>query len=362
MPETPVTTSSVYSAVPTVKADGQLNDKLSAQLLGMKMCEREAGMSHLELKLSNFGSFAGGLADRVFEDGKILKLGTELTVYAGEVTSPTEIFRGKVTALEGVFTSSGPPELLVLAEDALQGARMKRRTRTWQSASVSGIVQQVAQGLGLTPVSSGLDASIGDQQQLNESDLHFLRRLLACFDADLQVVGTELHATPRSQAQRNAIQLDLNSQLHEVRILADLAHQVTKVTATGWDYNQGQFFSATSQTTALGPGSGKTGKDWLQNALSARSEQLASLAALNQAEAEAVVDAEFAQRARRFVGARGMAEGNPSLRVGSYLTLTGLGPRFSNTYYTTATIHRFDTTHGYETEFIAECAYLGEAS
>jgi len=57
-----------------------------------------------------------------------------------------------------------------------------------------------------------------------------------------------------------------------------------------------------------------------------------------------------------------VAEGNPLLRVGSYLTLSGLGPRFSNTYYTTSTVHRFDSAAGYRTEFTAECAYLGGAS
>lgn len=362
MSETPITTSAVYSAIPTVQVDGNLNDKVTAQLLGMKMCEHEGGMSNLELRFSNFGSFAGGLADQVFEDGTILKLGAALTVYAGLVTSPTEIFRGKITALEAFFPSSGPPELMVLAEDALQAARMKRRTKSWDDASLSDIVQEIAGGLSLTPVTSGLDETIGSEQQLNESDLHFLRRLLARYDADLQVVAAELHATPRSQAQRNAIQLDMNGQLHEVRILADMAHQVTQVTATGWDYNQGKTISATSQTTSLGPGSGQTGGSWLQQALSSRSEQLAQYATLTQSDAQALVDAEFAQRSRQFVVARGIAEGNPALRVGSYLTLTGLGPRFSNTYYTTATVHRFDTEKGYATEFTAECAYLGAGS
>jgi phage protein D len=223
-------------------------------------------------------------------------------------------------------------------------------------------VQEIAGGLNLTPVTSGIDSTIGSEIQLNESDLHFLRRLLARYDADLQVVGTELHATPRTQAQRDTIELDMNSQLHEVRILADLAHQVTQVTATGWDFNQGQTVSATSQTTTLGPGSGQTGKYWMQQAFSARSEQLAHYATLNTSDAQALVDAEYAQRARRFVVARGVAEGNPKLRVGSTLTLTGLGPRFSNTYYATATVHQFDTEGGYRTEFTAECAYLGGAS
>jgi uncharacterized protein len=361
MPEKPLTTDAVYSAIPTVKVDGQLNEKVTTQLLAMKMTEHESGMSDLEMRFSNFGSFSGGLADQVFEDGTILKLGAALIVYAGDVSSPTEIFRGKVTALEGSFPSNAPPELTVLAEDALQGARMKRRTKTWDNTSLSAIVSQVAGDLGLTPVTDGLDATIGSELQLNESDLHFLRRLLARYDADLQVVADELHAASRSQAQRNSIQLDMNSQLHEVRVLADLAQQVTQVTATGWDFNQGQTISATSQTTSLGPGSGKTGKDWLGQALSSRSEHLAQFATLTQPDAQALVDAEFAQRSRRFVVARGVAEGNPSLRVGSWLTLTGLGPRFSNTYYATAAIHRFDTEKGYRTEFTAECAYLGTA-
>ncbi len=362
MAEVPLTANAVYSAIPTIKVDGQLNDKVTAQLLGLRMSEHEAGMSDLEVRFSNFGSFAAGLADQVFEDGTILKLGTALIVYAGDVSSPTEIFRGTVTALQAIFPGGGPPELILLAEDALQGARMQRHTKNWDDTSLSAIVQQIASGLGLTPVTSGLDTTIGSELQLNESDLHFLRRLLARYDADLQVVGTELHATPRSQAQRNTIELDMNSQLHEVRLLADLAHQVTQVTATGWDFNQGQTISVTSNTTTLGPGSGQTGTAWLSQALTTRSEQLANFAVSNQADAQALVNAEYAQRSRRFVVARGVAEGNPTLRVGSALTLTGLGPRFSNTYYTTAAVHKFDTEHGYQTEFTAECAYLGNAS
>jgi phage protein D len=318
-------------------------------------------MSALEMRLSNFGSFSTGLADLVFEDGAVVKLGAAVLIYAGDASSPTEIFRGKITGLEGRFPDSGPPDLVVLAEDALQSARMQRRTKSWDSATLTQIAQQVATNLGLTPVLDGLDATIGAQQQFNESDLHFLRRLLARYDADVQIVGTELHASPRAQAQRNSIEIDLNSQLKQVRVLADLSHQVKQITATGWDYNQGQAISVTSQTTSFGPGSGKTGTDWMHQALSSRSEHLGQFSSLNTGEAQALVDAEFAQRCRMFVVADGVSEGNPNLRVGTYLKLNGLGPRFSNTYYTTSTVHHFDTQGGYETRFRAECAYLGGA-
>jgi len=361
MPEQPITNDAVYSAIPTIQADGQYSGAIANQLLAMEMREHEAGMSSLELRFSNFGSFSGGLGDLVFDDGKVLQLGTALKVYAGDVNSPTEIFRGKVTALEGRYPRMAPPELVVLAEDALQGARMTRRTKTWDVSSLGDIVTQVASQLGLTPVVSGLDANIGTEQQFNETDLGFVRRLLARYDADLQVVSDELHASPRSQVQRNSIELVMNGQLHEARILVDLAHQVTQVTATGWDFQQGQTISVTSEATAFGQGSGQTGKDWLNQALSSRSEQLGQFSALNEGEAQALVDAEFVQRVRRFAVVHGVAEGNPNLRVGTWLTLTGLG-RFSNDYYTTAAVHRFDTSRGYETEFTAECAYLGAAA
>ena len=359
MPEQPLTQNAVYTAIPTVQIDGQANDKVTAQLLSTEMRESEGGMSSLEMRLSNFGSFTTGLADLVFEDGAILKLGSAVLVYTGDASSPTEIFRGKITALEGHFPENGPPDLVVLAEDALQISRMARRTKTWPSTTLSAIASQVASNLGLTPVLAGLDTTIGDQLQYNESDLRFLRRLLARYDGDVQVAGTELHASPRGQAQRNSIEIDLNSQLKQVRVLADLSHQVSQVTATGWDYTQGQTISVTSQTTSLGPGSGQTGAAWLQQALATRSEQLGQFSNLNSQDAQALVDAEFAQRARTFVVAHGVSEGNPNLRVGTYLQLGGLGPRFSNIYYTTSTVHHFDTQGGYETKFTAECAYLG---
>src|SRR5271155_2959674 len=151
MPETPLTTNAVYSAIPTIKVDGQLNEMIAVQLLSMEIREQEAGMSSMELRPSNFGSFQGGLGDLVFEDGKVFKLGTALKVYAGDVDSPTEIFRGAVTALEARYPQMGPPELVVLSEDTLQGARMHRRTKTWDVSSLGDIVSQIASDLSLTP-------------------------------------------------------------------------------------------------------------------------------------------------------------------------------------------------------------------
>jgi phage protein D len=160
--------------------------------------------------------------------------------------------------------------------------------------------------------------------------------------------------------QRGAVRLEFAGQLRRVRILADLSDQVTQVTAAGWDAAQGQRVKATSTGANLGPGGGKTGADTL-SPIATRSEHVGHLAVTTSAEATALADAAFDRRARRFVSVEGLAEGNPALRVGTHLTLAGLSPRFDNTYYVVQATHRYDVSRGYETEFRAECAYLGGA-
>lgn len=360
MPETAASSLAVYSARPTLKVDGRADERLRAALLAMEMTEGEGGMSAVELRFNNHGPIGGSSAGLAFEDGKTLRLGAAITLFAGDETQPREIFRGTVTGLEASFSGDAAPELVVLAEDALQKARMARRTAVHERATLSALASVVANAAGLTPKVTGLSDDLGTQVQLNESDLSFLRRLLARHDADLQVVAGELQVAPRNEIRRGQVELAMYSALRRVRVLADLAHQVTETTASGWDPAQGERVSATSAGAHAGPGAGKKGAELLQGALGARSEHVADVAVFTDAEARALAEAAFDRRARRFVVAEGVTEGNPLLRVGTHLKLTGLGPRFSNTYHVVRASHRWDAERGYETEFEAECAFLGE--
>lgn len=359
MIEAPLSPLGVYSARPTVQVDGQTFPKVSELVVGMDMTEREGGLSALELRLSNIASEPQGGADFAFEDDGILRLGAGIVVFAGDETAPTEIFRGVVTGLEGDFPATSPPELVVLAEDALQGARLARRTKVYSEATLSDLATRIAGQLGLTPVVTGLSDNIGTQVQLDESDLAFLRRVLARYDGDVQVVGSELHVSPRDEVRRGVLDLVLHSQLRWARALADLAHQVTEVTVGGWDAKQGRRVSGRGTGAATGPVAGRTGAQVLDAALGSRAHHVGHPAVTTTEEAQALADTVFDQRARRFVTIEGAAEGNPAIRVGTHLNLTGLGDRFSNTYYVVRAGHHYSSRHGYETTFEAECAFWG---
>ncbi|MBE9063963.1 phage late control D family protein, partial [cf. Phormidesmis sp. LEGE 11477] len=340
-----------------VQIDGQRFAKVSELLLAMEMTEQVGGLSCLELRFSNVASEPMG-AGFAFEDNQILKLGAAVKVYGGDETQPQELFQGYITGLEADFGEKSPPELVVLAEDAAQRARMDRRTQVYAESSVADIATQIAQRLSLAPVITALSDTRGTWVQMNESDLCFLRRLLTRFDADVQVVGSELHVSPRGDVRRGEVELILHSQLRSARLMADLAHQVNEVTITGWNSLQGQRTRSSSRGDALGPGSGQTGAEILRQTIGERQHHISHLAAPTDSEAAALAAAAFDDRARRFVSVNATAEGNPAIRLGTYTKLTGLGDRFDNTYYVVRTCHRFDVDRGYETDFEAECAFF----
>ncbi len=361
MPETRLSPLAVYSAQPTVRINAQEYPKVSESIVAMEMVEQNGGMSALELRLSNIVSDPSGGAGFAFEDNQILKLGASIALYAGDVTAPQEIFQGAITGLEIDFLESGSPDITVLAEDVFQRARMARQSKVHTNVSIADLAKQLANQLSLTPVITGLTTSIGTQIQMNESDLAFLRRLLDRYDGDLQVVGKELHVSPNGDVRRGGLELKLNGQLRRAKVLADLAHQVTEVTVSGWNPAQGEKVSASSRGAHLRSGKGTPGSRLLENTLGKRSHHLSHLAVTTDAEAQAVADAAFDDRARQFVCVEGTADGNPALRVGTHVTLRGLGDRFSNTYYVTRACHRFSlgVGGGYITDFEAECAFWG---
>lgn len=359
MAETDLSDRLVYRAWPTVRVNGQPHERLNELLLMMEMNEQEDGLSSLALRLTNVATETDGRSASAFEDEAVVKLGDRIAVYAGDEQAPQEIFEGLVTAFEANFPENAAPELVVLAEDDLQKARMKRRTKTHENVTLADISREVASSLGLTPRITGFTENIGVQVQMNESDLGFLRRLLARHDGDVQVVGRELQVSPRGDVRRGLVELTLHSQLLRARARVDLAHQVTEVTVSGWDAARGSRFSGRSTGANPGPGTGRRGADLLEQAAGPRPHAISHVGVTTEAEARALADAAFDERQRRFVCVHATAEGNPRLRVGAHASLSGLGPRFDNTYYVTRCRHHFDLDHGYRTDFDGECAFLG---
>ena len=358
----PPNSNPAYSSRPALKVGGRILARVSEALRSLTLEEQQGGLSTLEVRLSNVRSLESGETEPAFDARDPLYLGASVELGGGDETEPYLLFQGTVTAVGERWSSDGAPEFVVLAEDALQKARMKRRTRIWNNTRLDDVVQQVAEQAGLRPNVQDLSTDLGTQVQLDESDLAFLRRLLDRVDGELQVIEGELHAMPASSVSRGEVELNVIGEVRSLEVMADLAHQVTQTTLSGWDEAQGERISVTSEPGDLGPGEGSTGASLLQSALGSRSEHLSHISVRNRGEAQAVADTAHRKRARSFVRVEATTSGNPQIRVGTRIRLSGVGMRFRNTYQVVRACHRFDLSSGYETDFEAECAYLGDAS
>jgi uncharacterized protein len=362
MAEVRVSRDTQFRGRPTIRVNDTENARLQALINAFKVTEQEGGMSSLELRLLAFGRpEEGGDEELVLENERDIKLGSKIKLYSGDARAPREIFRGTVTCIEADFPHEGPPEVVVLAEDALHLARFKRRTKVHDQLQISNLARDVAQTAGLRETVNGFSGDIGTQIQMNESDLAFLRRILARYDGDLQVVGDELQVSARSGVTRGGepIELALHSQLLSARFVADLAQQVSKVTTAGWNAKDGVAVQGESQGTNLSPGAGRLASQLLPDALAERKEHVGHPTVITDDEATALADAAFDQRARSFVRIEGTADGNPMIRVGAHVRVTGISRRWNNTYYVISACHHYDTNTGYNTDFQAESAYLG---
>lgn len=357
----PPANPAIYVARPAVRIDGRDRPRVADLLVGLTMTERDGGMSALELRLTNYATDTSGSADFVFQGDEAIDLGASIEVDMGDSSAQQTVFKGHITGLESELAEGEAPRLVVLAEDPFQQARMSRRTEVHDSATISSLASTIAGKLGLSADASRVSDEAATQVQLNESDLAFLRRMLDRHDCDMQVIDGKLAIAPRADRQRARLRLTMNRELRRARVLVDLAHQVSTVTVTGWDETQGQRVSASSTGSNFGPGSGVRGPDVLSQTLGDRAEHVGHLAAATDAEAQAIADAAFDARARGFVSVEGTAEGDPGLRVGAQVELSGLGPRFDNTYLVVGTAHEWDLEHGYRTGFEAESAFWGTA-
>jgi phage protein D len=239
--------------------------------------------------------------------------------------------------------------------------RMTRRTRSFNDLTDAQVIQQIAQGHGLTPQADINGSTHKVLAQINQSDLAFMRDRARAVGAEIWVDGETLHAAPRSQRGGTTINLTHGAGLREFTVLADLSHQATSVFASGWDVAAKQAINEQAGDDVISAEleQDESGASILRTAFGERKQTYAHTAPATTSEARDIATARFREMARRFVVGTGVAEPDPRLRVGIKAQLSGLGPIFSGKYYITETNLTFDGQRGLRTNFRGERTGLG---
>jgi len=330
---------------------------LGQGLLRMAVCETVQGLYHCEAHFGNWGP-KGNAIDFLYFDRKKLDFGKAVQIKMDQ----DKLFDGRISAIEGEFCEGRPPEICILLEDRFEDMRMTRRTRTFENANDSDVMNRISGDYGLT---ANIDISGPTYKvlaQVNQSDLAFLRERARSIDAELWLDDKNLYVKSRSKRNGATIKLNFGAELRDVRVTADLAGQRTAVKVNGWDISgkSGLSYEAGEQAVSNEVNGDTSGISILKSAFGERKESLAHTTPLNSNEAQVEAETVLKMTARRFAVAHGMAQGDAKLNVGAYVDLQGLGPLYNGKYYLAAVKHTFGGTAGFLTEFTGERAGIGK--
>jgi phage protein D len=344
-----------------IRVDGvALDPAVQAQVLEVRVDQH--------LRLPDRASIR--LADPRLElaDGTTFALGAtfEVLITAPGDTSPVSLFDGQIGALEPEF-SEREAILAVRAYDRSQTLHRTKRTDTYQEMSYGDIAQAVAQRNGLTAgtIEAGAGA-VPFVQQSNETDWELLSRLADAVGFEVGVSARELHFRPASTSTDagSPVELAWGETLVDFRPRVTGLRQVESVSVRAWDPSLRQEIVATAVPQAGGTSIG-IARDDAASALGGGTLVIADQPVSSQAQADALATGLAARIADGFVEADGTTVGDPRLRAGGSIKVSGVGSRFGGTYVLSSATHVVRSNRGYETRFTVSpgpARPLGEAT
>jgi phage protein D len=359
-----MTEQAYVSTSPVFKVDGQAKGELARDLIRLQVEETTQGLKTLSLHLAAIGPAASGSQETLqYLDGSIVDFGKQLEVSIGPSGDERVIFKGTVSAVEIAYEEGQMPLATVFAEDDLMKLRMTRRMKTYEQVSDADIATAVAGDHGLSADVAADGPTYDVVQQWNQSDLAFLRDRARLIQAEIWVVDGSLKFKTRPNRTATAITLVQGNQLISASLRADLAHQRSSVTVSGYDAQQRAVIDQQAAASVIQSeiSGGRTGPTVLSQALGQMDTYRVREEPLLDAEATSWAKAEMLRRCRQFVTVVGTTSGTPDMVVGSALTLQRVGSPFEGSgYYVTRVRHVYDLIHGHRTKFDAERATVNQ--
>jgi len=361
-----MTEPALSSKSPVFAIDGDVAHDLGRDCLRIDIDEDTRGLRTMQAHFAGTGAGAPGPPGPMLHlDGSEIDFGKPIQVSIGPDGSQRTVFDGVISAIEVVFTDGGTPAVVVLAEDALMRLRMVRRMRTYNNVSDGDIADAIAREHGLQSEVDVDGPRYAVVQQLNQSDLAFLRERARLVEAELWCDGQTLHMASRPKRSATELTLVQGGTLLSARICADLAHQRSTVAITGYDASARDKIDEEvgSEVISAEITGGRTGPDVVELALGKAASFRVREVSLNSDQAQAWARAEMLRRSRRFVTVSGLTRGSPDMVVGSKLKLNDVGLPFEGGgYYATRVRHTYDHTSGLRTYFEAERATINEVA
>ena len=350
--------ASSFIATPTLKIDGsEASSELMDDLLQIVVEEslHLPGMFTLAIRNDYYGGAANYTVwqhEKLFEIGKSIEIGfasstTESDDFDDEAQG--NVIKGEITAIETHFTSEAQAPIIVRGYDTSHRLHRGRHNRSFQNKTDSDIVNSIASEVGIAvgavdatggPYGYGdIGGASGYVFQQNQTNMEFLRERAARNGFELFVQDGKLYF--RKPKKNSTLELEWLKNIHSFRVRISSAEQMKSVEVRGWDYSRKEVIAESISSTqkVLTETDSGTGVKTVSsfNGQPTTPTLIMVDQPISQAkEAKTMAQALFDELGGEFVQADARAEGNPLIRPGRVVKLTGMG-KYSGSYYVTET-------------------------
>lgn len=272
--------------------------------------------------------------------------GTQLAIELADHATP--LFAGEVTAVEHVYTGARWLELRVRAYDPLHRLQKRQAARALTDADAAAVAREMLAGAGIAaavePASAG--ATTPTLLQHDQTDFELLREV--CERAGLYFVlrqGTLHLLTLEGIGGGEPPELALGAGLLDATFELNAAPSCRRVVARGWDPARGVALEA--EADAPRTGRAAAARVALADVGGAGERLLGSLTGAGDAHAQLLAQAELDRAVAGELTLRGTALGDPALRPGAPIRVTGVADRLAGAYVLTEVVHTIDPETGY---------------
>jgi len=350
-----------YLAQPILKIDGQNASASLIEDIQQISVEESLHLPAMFTLIVSNPFYSGRDADAPWENANLFTIGKSVTI--GFSSSTTEdadfddeikdsVIEGEITAIETHFTSQSQAPMIVRGYDTSHRLHRGRYNRSYQNMTDSDIVKKIAGEVGIstgTVESSRITHDYVFQE--NQTNMEFLRERAARLGFELFVQNGKLYF--RSPKSGESLNLTWLVDIHSFRVRVTSAEQVKSVEVRGWDYTKKEAIVSTATSdkvlTSTEYGKGSKTSSSFNGKPSNPTAIVVDQPIASGKEAETMAKALFDELSGEFVHADARGEGDPSIRPGKIVKLSGMG-KYSGKYYITETRHLYDRGT-YTTEF-----------
>lgn len=271
-------------------------------------------------------------------------LGASLSV---RVTGdPEDLFLGEVTAVGLRHRADGGAELNVRAYDLLHRLRKRQHLRVLRDVTAADVAATLTSDLALEVAAAEVGPRFDRIVQHRQSDFELLVEVAGqaglypvLHDRTLRLLTLAGHGDP--------VELRRGESLWDLRVEANLDRVARKVTAIGWhnqraEVHQHPATSPRRPALPLDPDPREVGVDGERTLIDRSVRGVEHLASVAQADLDASLN--------RAVTVEGTADGDPRLRAGVRVSVTGLATPPAGEYMLGSVVHTIDAA-GYQTTF-----------